>query len=68
MVAVHCWSERDELVHVCRAICHVFGQPFEFCQGFMDACLQGDPFDFGMAKGFLYLDKQSPGSWVGECH
>ena len=67
MVAVHGWSERDKLIHACRVIGHVFSQPFEVFQGFMDACGQGDPFAFDVAKGFLHLAKQSPGSREGEC-
>ena len=27
-----------------------------------------DPFDFDVAKGFLYLTEQSPGSGEGEYH
>ena len=54
MVVVHGWSEWDELVHVCRAICHIFCQPFEVLQGFMDACGQGDTFAFDVANGFLH--------------
>ena len=68
MVAVHGWSERDKLIHACRAMGHVFCQPFEVVQGFMDACGQGDPFAFDLAKGFPNLAKQSPSSGEGECH
>ena len=68
MVAVHGWSENDELIHVCRAIGHVFSQPFEVFQGFMDACGKGEPFSFDVAKGFLNLAKQYPRSGEGECH
>ena len=68
MVAVHGWSERDELIHLCRPVGHVFRQPFEVFQGFMDACGQRDPFAFDMAMGFLYLAEQSPGFGEGECH
>ena len=34
----------------------------------MDACVQRDPFAFDVAKGFLYLAEQSPGSGEGDCH
>ena len=68
MVSVHGWSEQEKLVHACRAICHVFSRLFEFFQGFMDACGQGDSFDFDVAKGFLHLVKKSPGSREVECH
>ena len=68
MVAVHGWSERDELVHACRSICHFFSQPFEVFQGFIDTCGQGEPFAFDVAKGFLHLDKHTPGSGEGKCH
>ena len=47
---------------------HVFRQPFEVFQGFMDACGQCDPFAFDVALVFLYLTKQSPSSAEGECH
>ena len=68
MVAVHGWSERDEFIHSCRPIGHVSRQAFEVFQGFMDACGQGDPFAFEVAKGFLHLAKQSPSAGEGECH
>ena len=68
MVPAHGWLEQDELIHTCRAIGHVFSQPFEVFQGFMDACGQGDPFTFDVAKGFLHLTKQSPGYREGECN
>ena len=68
MVAVHSWSKRDKLIHLCRMICHIFRQPFEVFQGFMDACGQRDPFAFDVAKVFLHLAEQSPGSGEGECH
>ena len=68
MVAVHGWAERDKLIHPCRPIGHIFCHPFEVCQGFMDTCGQCDPFAFDVAKGFLHLAEQSPGSGEGECH
>ena len=68
MIGVHVWPERDELIHACRAVGHVFSQPFEVFQGFMDAFGQSDPFAFYVEKGFLHLAKQSPGSGEGECH
>ena len=68
MVAIHGWLERDELIHVCREMGHVFRQPFEFFQGFMDACGQGDPCAFDVAKSFLHLAKQPPSSGEGKCH
>ena len=68
MVAVHGWAERDKLIHLCRPICHVFRQPFEVFQGFMDACGKCDPFSFDTSKGFLHLAEQSPGSGEGERH
>ena len=68
MVAVHGWEEQDKLIHFCRPICHVFRQPFEICQGFIDTCLQCDPFAFDVAKGFLHLAEQYPDSGEGECH
>ena len=68
MVAVHGWSKRDKLIHACRAIFHVFSQPFEVFQGSIDACGQGDPFAFDVAKGFLHLAKQTPVLGEGECH
>ena len=67
MVVVHGWSERYKIIHACRAVGHVFSQQFEVFQGFMDACGQGDPFAFEVAKGLLHLAKQSPGSGEGEC-
>ena len=68
MVAVHGWLERDELIHVCRAMGHVLRQLFEVFQGFMNACEQGDPCVFDVAKGFLNLAKKSPSSGEGKCH
>ena len=60
MVAVHSWSEQDELIHSCRPIDHVFCQKFEVFQGFMDNCGKRDPFVFDVANGFLHLDLFQP--------
>ena len=68
MVAVHVWLERDELIHLCRPIGHVFRQRFEVFQGFMDDCGKSNPFAFDLAKGFLHLAEQSPSSGEGKCH
>ena len=59
MVAVNGWLEQDELIHACRAMDHVFCQPFEVFQVFMDTWVQGDLFAFDVVKGFLHLAKQS---------
>ena len=66
MVAVHGGSERDELVHACRAILHVLSYSSEVLQGFMDTCGKRDTFAFAVEKGFLRLAKQSPGSGEGK--
>ena len=67
MVAVHGWSERDKLINACRAMGHVFRQPFEVFEVFMDTWVQGDPFAFDVVKGFLHLAKQSSSAGEGEC-
>ena len=68
MVAIHGWSEWDKLIHLCRPIGHVFRQPFQVFQGFIDACGHSDPFAFDVAKGFLHLAEQSPSSGKGKCN
>ena len=68
MVAVHGGSEQDYLIYACRAICYILSKSVEVCQGFMDAFGQRNPFSFDMAKGFLYLAKQSTGSGEVKCH
>ena len=62
MEAAHVWAERDKLIRSCTPLSHVLSQPFEDFQGFMDACGQRDPFAFDVAKGFLRLTEQSPGT------
>ena len=55
MVAIHGWTEREKLIHMSGLLGHIFRQPFEVVQGFVNACGQVDPFAFDVAKGLLYL-------------
>ena len=62
MVAIHGWAERDKLIHTSGPLGHIVRQPFEVVQDIVDACGQGYPFAFDVAKGLLHLPKYSPGS------
>ena len=55
MVAIHGWTEQEKLIHMSGLLGHIFRQPFEVVQGFVNACGQVDPFAFDVAKGLLYL-------------